>query len=740
MKEHKSPWRSRKVSPDGIGWGVTLDIRDYWSIIWKRWFVIVISVSVLFLAGLIHSFVILPTVYEATAQILVDQPSRVIVMSEATDRIPQPLSVETQKKLLKSRPVAERAAKKLGIPAKNAPNLVNAIIASSSEDTGIIRVSNRGENAQLCAKTVNEYAHAFEEVNRELAEKTNQETLHYIKKQLDNAEKALTDKERKLYEFNLSNGVILLSEEIMFKNQQITNLESERLSMSLDLKQTETRLQNLRSLYRDRSMMIMQDTETLSDEASGVTMARQKISELQVERAALLIKYKPTHPIIKSLDSKIEHYEKQLERTISDMVSDKVISPAEFSEDKKAIAEMESLLLLSRARISNLSILIDKLKKDQLQYPKLQYEYIRLMREKDIAEKLFLLLYEQHQKAQIEEVRRDLKVRVFDEAQVPRTPISPNRPKNLVIAIMLGLMIGVAAAFLLEEMEETIRTSDDVKNYLNLPVLGSIPYSSETINKLIVDVPLKSPIAEAYRRLSFFTQLFCLDPPIKTLLITSSKSDEGKSTTLANLAISMAQEGTRVLIVDTDLRRPMLHRMFGVDNSLGISSILTGELEAEIAVSDLSMSGYLPKESFMDVIVDRLIQPSSIKGLSIIPSGPLPANSVELLRSERILAFLRCVERKADIVIFDSPPAIHVIDAVVMSQILDGVLFVINSGRVNRDEALQVKYMIESTKTPIIGIALNNIEVSSPDYYYYYYYGGYGYGSRQRRKRVKLKR
>lgn len=717
-----------------------MDIRDYWSIIWKRWFVIVISVFVLLIAGLIHSFVILPTIYEATAQILVDQPSRIIVMSASTDRIPAPLSVETQKKLLKSRPVAERAAIKLGMNQKDAPNLVNAIIATSDEDTGIIRVSMRGQNAQLCAETVNVYSHAFEEVSRELAEKTNQETLQYIKKQLDNAEAALTEKERKLYEFNLANGVVLLTDEIIFKNQQITTYESERLSMSLELKQMETRLQNLRSLYRDKSMMIMQDSNSLLNETDSVVYARQKISELQVERAAMLVKYKPSHPIIKALDSKIEHYEKQLEKTINDMVNDKVVSPIEFSEDKKAIADQEALLLLTRAKLANLAILIDKLKADQLQYPKLQYEYTRLLREKDIAEKLFLMLYEQHQKAQIEEVRRDLKVRVFDEAQVPRSPISPNRPKNLVIAIMLGLMIGIAAAFLLEEMEETIRTSDDVKNYLNLPVLGSIPYSVETINKLIVDVPLKSPIAEAYRRLSFFTQLFCLDPPIKTLLITSSKSDEGKSTTLANLAISMAQEGTKVLMVDTDLRRPMLHRMFGVDNSLGVSSILTGELEAEIAVSDLSVSGYLPKESFMDVIVDRLIQPASIKGLSIIPSGPLPANSVELLRSERMLAFLRCIERKADIVIFDSPPAIHVIDAVVMSQILDGVLFVINSGRINRDEALQVKYMIESTKTPIIGIALNNIEVSSPDYYYYYYYGGYGYGSRQRRKRVKLKR
>jgi tyrosine-protein kinase Etk/Wzc len=720
-----------------------LDIRDYWSIIWKRKFVVVVSVLALLVVGVIHTFVILKATYESTAQVLVDQPNRVIVLTNASDRIPQPLSVETQKKLLKSRPVAERAAKILKIDPKNksfAYSLINQIIATSDEDTGIIRVTMRSQFPKQCTDIVNAYAHAFEEISRELAEKTNQETMAYLKEQLDNAETALAEKEKNLYGFNVRNGVVLLNEEIMKKNATISDLETERVSKMLDANQLEARLNNIRELFRGKSLRIMQNSESFVNDTLEIEALRGNINEAQVKRASLLVKYKPGHPIVRTLDSEIDQYEKQLEKYISDSVNHRIVSPGEYNEDRKLIADLETQVLVTRSKITNLDYLINKLKQEQMNYPKLQYEYTRLMREKDIAEKLFLMLYEQHQKAQIEEVQRDVKVRVFDEARVPTQPISPNRPKNLAVAAMLGLMIGIAISFLLEEMEETVRTSDDVKNYLNLPVLGSIPYSAETINKLIVDVPLKSPIAEAYRRLSFFTQLFCLDPPIKTLLITSSKSDEGKSTTLANLAISMAQEGTKVLIVDTDLRRPMLHRMFGVDNSLGVSSILTGELEAEIAISDLSVSGYLPKESFMDAIVDRLIQPASIKGLTIIPSGPLPANSVELLRSERMLAFLRTIEKKADIVMFDSPPSIHVIDAVVMSQILDGVLFVINSGRINRDEALQVKYMIESTKTPIIGVALNNIEVSSPDYYYYYYYGGYGYGSKQRRKRVKLKR
>ncbi len=665
------------------------------------------------------------------------------MLTEGARRSSTPLGVETQRRLLKSIPVAERAAIKLGRkePEKAGVKLLDQIIARSDEDTGIIEVIMQGSNNRECADVANKYAEAFEEISRELMEKSAEDTLQYIKEQMDNAERVLSSKEKAIFEFNTQHGIVLLDQEVISRNDRISSLELEKMQLGIDLKQLEIKLDNLQNTFRDQTIKLAQDPQLLNRNTHNkVEYMETSIIDLEVKRASLMEKYKARHPLVRQIDQQLKELRKQSEQEISDVINNKLVNQDGYLKERDTIVEMNVQIVLDKSKITQLANIIDRLKQEQLKYPELQYEYNRLLREKEVAEELFLMLYQQHQQAMIEKVQRDVKVKIFEKAIVPQNPFKPNRKKNIIIAVALGLLLGLGLAFLLEEMEETIHSSDDVKNYLNLPVLGSIPYSAETINKLITDVPLKSPIAEAYRRLSFFTQLFCLDPPIKTLLVTSSKSDEGKSTTLANLAISMAQEGTKVLIIDTDLRRPMLHRMFGVDNSLGISSILTGELEAEIAVSDLSVSGRLPKESFMEVVVDRLIQPSTIKGLSIIPSGPLPANSIELLRSERMLAFLRCIEKKADIIMFDSPPSIHVIDAVVLSQILDGVLFVINSGRINRDEALQVKYMIESTKTPIIGVALNNIEASSPDYYYYYYYGGYGYGSRQRRKRVKLKR
>lgn len=689
--------------------------------------------------AVILNFQILQPSYRSIAQILVDQPPRVLMVSEKNPNMSPQFSVETHMKMIKTMNTSREAAKLLKEPERAASGLLGAVTVRNVEDTGLIQIIVEGADSKRCADVANAFAEAFVKLTKRLSRRSIEEATEFIEEQLSIADTDLKNAERKIFEFNQANGIYSLDEEASQRNLNIANFEIARVNTEIAIHGIRAQLQSIQNMLDDKTYIIYTDPDAFMGN-EWITDIQKNLLDIESDRATLLLKYKPDHPKIKDMDKRIKQLEGELEKAISNIVSRKTVLASELFDDRNRIFMLNTELLMRQSSLDITNEILVRMKNDQAGYPALKYEYSSLTRERDIAEKLYLLLYEKRQQAHIDEVQREVNVRVFEKAAAAKDPFKPERKKNIAIILVLGLFLGIGLAFILEEMEETIHTSDDVKTYLNLPVLGTIPYSSETINKLITEVPLKSPIAEAYRRLSFFTQLFCLDPPIKSLLITSSKSDEGKSTTLANLSISIAQEGTKVLIIDTDLRRPMLHRMFNVDNSLGLSSILSGELEAELAVSDLSVSGHLPRDSFMEIVVDRMIQPLAIKGLSIIPSGPLPANSIELLRSERMLEFLRVAEKKADIVIFDSPPSIHVIDAVVLAQILDGVMFVINAGRISKDEALQVKYMIESTKTPIIGVALNNIEVTSPDYYYYYYYGGYGYGTRQRRKRVKLKR
>ena len=726
-----------------------MELRDYLTIVWKRRWMILISVTILALLGVIINYAVLQPKFQSTAKILVEaKPKMVVFMNDQAPRnMPPALDIETYVKMLKSLKIGEMAAKKLGSdnPQKAATDLVERVMVEAEEDTGIIRLSVTGSNPQECTDVANAYSLAFEQLSREMAENTLNEVEDFIHKQLKiatdeldiNAESIQRFQHKILKEQNTTDPDI---QEVQL-DQLIRNLEVEKMRAQIEIKEQEAKLKGFDKMLGTYTAHIKADVmNNLSFESKEGIEIDDRLRTLELEEIALSQKYMKGHPKLEQITKQIDRLQAEKRDYMARMISGQKVYHDHYEVVREELDTTAVNLELARAKLERIQQSLTQEREKLQEVPAMKKEKRQLEREMAVAENLKNMLEEQLIQTKLQRAERPTKVRVLDKAFLPTDPVSPKRKRNIAIFVIVGLLLGIGGAFLLEEMEESIRTSDDVKNYLNLPVLGSIPYSAETINKLITDVPLKSPIAEAYRRLSFFTQLFCLDPPIKSLLITSSKSDEGKSTTLSNMAISMAQEGTKVLIVDTDLRRPMLHRMFGIDNSLGLSSILTGELEAEIAVSDMSESGRLPKESFMEVVVDRLIQPANIKGLSIIPSGPLPANSIELLRSERMLSFLRTAEKKADIVIFDSPPAIHVIDAVVLSQILDGVLLIINSGRINREEALQVKYMIESTKTPIIGVALNNIEASSPDYYYYYYYGGYGYGSRQRRKRVKLKR
>ena len=219
--------------------------------------------------------------------------------------------------------------------------------------------------------------------------------------------------------------------------------------------------------------------------------------------------------------------------------------------------------------------------------------------------------------------------------------------------------------------------------------------------RLIAHLSPKSPITEAYRILRTNIQFLGVDAPIRTLVVTSSGPQEGKSTTAGNLGITLAQTGTRVLMVDADLRRPTLHKMFGQAYPTGLTSVLRGDSPLQDAV-----------------------QATEIENLFLLTSGPLPPNPVELLNSERMRSLVATMKESYDMVIFDSPPAAVMADAAILSSLVDGAIIVINHGQITPQQAQRAQQMLENAKARILGVVLNDIPASGSDAYYYYYYYG----------------
>ena len=309
-------------------------------------------------------------------------------------------------------------------------------------------------------------------------------------------------------------------------------------------------------------------------------------------------------------------------------------------------------------------------------------------------------------------------VGVIEEAEANPVPVRPNKKLNIGLGLGIGLLIGIGLAFFIEYLDTSVKTIDDVERALQAPVLGVIP---QNVGLLMEEGP-ESPHAEAYRVLRTNVLFSRKDPKLNTLTVVSGGAGEGKSTTIFNLATVFAQNGQRVLVVDSDLRRPSLHKYLRISNSLGLTN-------------------YLLKQNTMEEVV----QTTSQTNLDFLPSGRLPSSSLGILSSMQMKELIRDVKRRYDFVFFDSPPIMGVSDASILASEVDMVLQVIQYRRYPQPMTIRAKQMIEKVGGNLLGIVLNNINVSQDENYYYYsgyyydYYSKGEYADREKKEAAAAK-
>jgi succinoglycan biosynthesis transport protein ExoP len=332
-------------------------------------------------------------------------------------------------------------------------------------------------------------------------------------------------------------------------------------------------------------------------------------------------------------------------------------------------------------------------------------EYNVLKREVDSNKNLYDSLLRRTKETEVSKDLETTNVSVVDLADVPKRPFSPNRKRDISAGVTTGLLLGVVFAFILEYLDSTVKTAEDIEMYVRLPFLGYIPSArreakSEQEIDLITHKSPRSRITEAYR--SVRTSIIFSSPedrPLKTILVTSTSPQEGKTTVSINLGIIFAHANERTLIVEGDLRKPRIARSFGMENNVGVSSYLTGNKE-----------------------LDQVIRSTFIPNLFIVPSGPKPPNPSELLISTKTNIFLEELQKKFDRIIIDSPPTFSVADSVILANKVDGVIDIIRSGFLNIDIILRGRQRLSEAKARILGVILNNVDVKREDSYYYYHY------------------
>jgi polysaccharide biosynthesis transport protein len=352
-----------------------------------------------------------------------------------------------------------------------------------------------------------------------------------------------------------------------------------------------------------------------------------------------------------------------------------------------------------RAQVQSLTDTVNQARKEEAEMTEKYREYFLALRDLENQQKIRDAIHLRKMQETVDaKIPRMSIVEITDRAEASRRPVRPNVPLNIALGIIVGLVVGVGLAFFIEYLDTSVKTIDDVERALGAPVLGVIP---QNVGSLLDEGP-ESPHAEAYRvlrtNLIFSRKL----KEANTLTVVSGGAGEGKSTTIFNLATVFASNDQRVLLVDSDLRRPSLHKIMKVSNALGLTNYLLGQNTME-----------------------EVVQTTMIPTLHFLPSGKLPSSSLGILNSPQMKTFIQEVKKRYDFVFFDSPPIMGVSDASVLASMVDLTLLVIQYRKYPQAMTLRAKQMVEKVGGTLLGVVLNNINISQDSYYYYY--SGYYY-------------
>ena len=433
---------------------------------------------------------------------------------------------------------------------------------------------------------------------------------------------------------------------------------------------------------------------------------REQQADLKIQVAQLSTQFGPSYPKVAQLNNQLKEVDAQIQ-----------------IEMKKVVSRVRSSYLASLQRENMLSDAMEKQKQGANQLNESAIEYSLLKRDVETNRTLYEGLLEKLKEAGVTAGLRSNNIRPVDRARVPTEPSEPNVPRNLTFALALGLSTGIGLAFLLEGIDNTVRTPEQAQIISALPSLGMIPLGSknteassrqrlavasskEAVELVTLSRP-QSQMAESYRALRTSLLLTSLGAPPKVILITSALPQEGKTTTSINTAIVLAQKGTRVLLIDADLRRPSIHKTLGMGPRTGLSNVLTGNATIQQAT------------------VRSTILPS----LFVLPAGTPPPNPAELLASANMKDVLTELGGEYDHIVIDTPPTLSVTDAVVMSTRADAVVLVIRSGQTTKQALRRARDLLMQVNARVCGVLLNAVDLNSPEYYYYYEYQG-KYGQR----------
>jgi capsular exopolysaccharide synthesis family protein len=735
-------------------------MTEYMRVLYRGKWIIVICFLVVLLATIYHTFTTAP-VYEASGMVMIKEDSGI---RKQLFNIGNPMQEETrinnQVEILRSVSLGEMVIRELQkspqadslwilgkrkrqprfrLPrflsshiSKPADTTVsatdladnfrkNCISVMPKRNTDMIEMKVLALSPSEAALVANTWMQVYKQRDIDESRGEVAEVKRFLEEKLKGVQDTLIQAEDNLKEYKQNNQVAELSAETEQMIKQSAEFETAYQEAKTELGANEKRLVYLKSqLSENQRVMLDEATATSSsiiqqlEKQMGELIGRKAAYEQQLIGAG----YSTAN------DSKLRQMEARL-KGLQDNIAEETkklvtggatgLNPRDFSESLfNSILEIETANKALKVKTEELGKIVAQFNQSLNALPEKSLKLARLMREAEVNDKIFMMMREKYEENRIAEAGQIGSVRIVDIARPPRVPVKPKKRTNILLGIILGFGLGVGITFFREYIDTTFKSSEDVER-TGMAVLGLIPFiSTQRVgrhhhkngefmrieSRLITHFAPKSPISEAYRTLRTNIQYANPDRKTKTILMTSSGMGEGKSTSVANLAITFAQMGAKTLLVDTDLRRPVLHGIFEQSRNEGLTTVLVGRLT-----------------------LDQAVKASKIDNLAVLTSGTLPPNPSELLASKQMEKMIDEATHKYDIVLFDTPPVIPVTDAAVLAPKMDAVVLVVRHGVTNKDALSRSRMLLDNVKANLLGVLFNGMTVDrmSGSYYYYYY-------------------
>jgi len=686
-------------------------------------------------------------IYEATARVEIDREASNGFRFNEADQDSAYFDLEdyivTQSKILQSETLAMQTVKSMGLdhlpefggnpekvakaalPGSDAslmrPRALGAFLGDLTvkrvPNTRLLDVTFESTSPALAARVVNAHLNNFIEQNfRSRFDAATQASnwmagqLNEMKIKVENAEDARLEYERDNQIWTIDEKSDITTQKLVELEKQLTDAEAERINKEAVYELAQSG--NYDAIAAVRESLVVQD------------ILKQQTA-LSAQYTDAVNQYGPKYPKVLRIQAQLKDLDDLLQR-------EKLNIGNQVEADYRGARQRE--LLLKQA--------LDEQKNQVNQTAEKLVQYSILKREADTNKQLYDGMLQKLKEAGITAGLRSSNIRVVDPALIPAGPSRPNKTRNVLLSILVGLVGGIGLALLREYLDNTVKTPDDIETLAHLPSLAVVPALSSANGKrrgrfskllrapavasrdgraeLISHNMPQSQMSEAFRALRTSLLLSQADHPPQVILMTSSLPREGKTTAAVNLAVTLAQLGDKTLLVDADLRKP------GINRAL---SLVDGK--------HAGLSSYLAGVSSLDLIT---VPHPAISNLEAIPTGPIPPNPADLLSSRRLTELIAELRNRYKFVVIDSPPIMAATDAVILSVLVDGVLMVVRSGETPKEAFTRTRDLLIGVKCHMLGVVLNAVDSSSPDYYYSYRYYPYSYGGYGREEDTRKSR